>query len=253
MKINGEQQLFGCPHSSNVLLNSAEKKETHTGLELLEGGRIFILERIIPLILYSLINVWCQNIIVVVMWYLSFYFFHQSISKACCACESCICLLHGKCCCYCPVAVVHCIYGFLFTALVVYLIALTAHFMLFSAGVVCCLCGVEPADRSAAECRRWRGPDGAQGSAAAAQWRLLPTGQPVRVQAECPAVCIWVPHDRTRCKILYNQIISLDSCGIWLPRIPVTYTYAGFLFTEHKHVVSILAISRFYSQYFSCQ
>jgi len=85
--------------------------------------------------------------------------------------------------------------------LVVYLTVLKANVMLFSAGVVCCLCGAEPADRSIAECRRWRGPDRAQGSAAAAQWCLLPAGQPIRVQTERPAVCPWVPHDGTRCKI----------------------------------------------------
>ncbi len=56
----------------------------------------------------------------------------------------------------CPAALVYCVYGpeVFMSAGGLLNCLLIVHAMLFATGVVCCLCGAEPADRSTAERRR---------------------------------------------------------------------------------------------------
>lgn len=54
-------------------------------------------------------------------------------------------------------------------------------------GVVCCLCGVEPADCCLAQHRRGGGSGRAEGAAAAAERRLLPPGGSAGEPTERPA------------------------------------------------------------------
>ncbi len=40
MEVNGDQQMFGYTNSSKIFFYIAQKKETHTGLEQLEGEKM---------------------------------------------------------------------------------------------------------------------------------------------------------------------------------------------------------------------
>ena len=75
--------------------------------------------------------------------------------------------------------------------------ALQKRFMV-CAGVVRRVRGAEPADSGAPEHSGRGGPGGAEGPAAAAERRMLQTGQPAGVQTECAAVSPPLPQHRSR-------------------------------------------------------
>lgn len=67
-----------------------------------------------------------------------------------------------------------------------------------STGVVCRVRGVEPANCHLAQCRGGGGCGGAEGTAAAAEWRLLQTGHPAGGPAERPAGSAGLPQHLAR-------------------------------------------------------
>lgn len=67
-----------------------------------------------------------------------------------------------------------------------------------SAGMVCCVRGVEPANCHLAQCRGGGGCGWAEGAAAAAEWRLLQTGHPAGGPAERPASSAGLPQHLAR-------------------------------------------------------